>query len=171
MQYFSDNIGGYPYEQYSVIQGGDGGMEYAMCTLITGERNFGSLVGVTAHELAHTWFQFLLATNESKHEWMDEGFTSYISNLAMDAVMDQNRENPQAGSYRGYISLALSGKEQPLTTHADRYEYNAAYGAAAYSKGAVFLAQLGYIMGKINLEKTIKNTIETLPLSIPLPMI
>ena len=31
---------------------------------------------VIAHELAHTWFQFLMATNESKHEWMDEGFTS-----------------------------------------------------------------------------------------------
>lgn len=169
MQYFSDNIGGYPYEQYSVIQGGDGGMEYAMCTLITGERNFGSLVGVTAHELAHTWFQFLLATNESKHEWMDEGFTSYISNLAMDAVMDQNRENPQAGSYRGYISLALSGKEQPLTTHADRYEYNAAYGAAAYSKGAVFLAQLGYIMGKENLEKTIKKYYRDFAFKHPTP--
>lgn len=157
MQYFNEHIGVYPYEQYSVIQGGDGGMEYAMCTLITGERNFGSLVGVTSHELAHAWFQFLLATNESKHEWMDEGFTSYISNLAMDEVMDQNRENPQAGSYRGYISLALSGREQPLSTHADRYEYNAAYGAAAYSKGAVFMAQLGYIMGEDNLRKTIKK--------------
>ncbi|MGF1555802.1 M1 family metallopeptidase [Paucihalobacter sp.] len=169
MQYFSNNIGVYPYDQYSVIQGGDGGMEYAMCTLITGERNFGSLVGVTAHELAHTWFQFLLATNESKHEWMDEGFTSYISNLAMNEVMDQNRENPQASSYRGYISLALSGKEQPLTTHADRYEYNAAYGTAAYSKGAVFLAQLGYIMGEENLKKTIKKYYRDFAFNHPTP--
>ena len=37
MAYFSENIGKYPYKQYSVIQGGDGGMEYAMSTLITGE--------------------------------------------------------------------------------------------------------------------------------------
>ena len=80
MQYFSEHIGTYPYKQYSVRQGGDGGMEYAMCTLITGKRSFGSLVGVTAHEMAHTWFQFLLATNEAKHEWMDEGFTEYYSN-------------------------------------------------------------------------------------------
>ena len=40
MQYFSEHVGQYPYEQYSVIQGGDGGMEYAMCTLITGQRSF-----------------------------------------------------------------------------------------------------------------------------------
>ena len=74
MAFYSDNIGKYPYNQYSVIQGGDGGMEYGMCTLITGKRPFNSLFGVTAHEMAHTWFQFLLATDESQHEWMDEGF-------------------------------------------------------------------------------------------------
>jgi hypothetical protein len=155
--YFNENIGPYPWPQYSVIQGGDGGMEYAMLTLITGERKFGSLVGVTSHELAHAWFQHLMATNESKHEWMDEGFTSYISDLAVNKVLDEGRENPFAGSYRSYLRLANSGVEQPQTTHADRYEYNAAYGASAYSKGAVFMAQLGYVIGEENLKKTIKR--------------
>ena len=71
---YNEAIGEYPYKQYSVAQGGDGGMEYAMMTLITGDRSYESLVGVTAHELAHSWFQQVLATNEMKHEWMDEGF-------------------------------------------------------------------------------------------------
>ena len=170
MQYFSENIGKYPYKQYSVIQGGDGGMEYAMSTLITGKRNFGSLLGVTAHELAHTWFQFLLATNEAKHEWMDEGFTSYISALAMDAISDKKSENPLAGSYRGYFALAGSGVEQPLTTHADRYMYNQAYGASAYSKGAVFMAQLGYVIGEENLNKTIKKYFNDFAFKHPKPL-
>ncbi|WP_299108270.1 M1 family metallopeptidase [uncultured Winogradskyella sp.] len=157
MDFFSTHVGQYPYKQYSVIQGGDGGMEYAMCTLITGKRKYGSLLGVTAHELAHTWFQFLLASNESKHEWMDEGFTSYISALAMNSLKDDKNPNPLSGSYRGYIGLANSGYEQPLTTHSDRYKFNQVYGAAAYSKGAVFLAQLGYVIGDDNLDKTIKK--------------
>ena len=157
MAYFNEHIGPYPYKQYSVIQGGDGGMEYAMCTLITGHRKFESLVGVTAHELAHSWFQFLLATNESLHEWMDEGFTSYISALAENEVLQENNPNPVAGSYRGYRYLATSGQEQPLTTHADRYASNRSYGISAYSKGAVFMAQLGYVIGQKNLEKTIKR--------------
>ena len=72
MQFLSDKVGDYPYKQYSVIQGGDGGMEYAMCTLILGEGSFSGLFGVTAHEMAHTWFQFLLATNELKHYWKAE---------------------------------------------------------------------------------------------------
>ena len=157
IRYFSENIGKYPYDQYSVLQGGDGGMEYAMCTLITGERSFESLVGVTAHEMAHSWFQQILATNEAKHEWMDEGFTSYISTLAMNEVMKQNNPNSLRGVYNGYYQLAISGIEQPQTTQADHYSHNAAYGASAYSKGAVFLSQLGYIIGEDNLAKTIKR--------------
>ena len=169
MNFYSANIGNYPYKQYSVIQGGDGGMEYAMCTLITGKRKYGSLIGVTAHELAHTWFQFLLASNESKHEWMDEGFTSYISALAMNALRDNKNSNPLAGSYRGYLSLANSGVEQPLTTHSDRYASNGVYGAAAYSKGSVFLAQLGYVIGDDNLDKTIKKYFEDFSFKHPKP--
>ncbi|GAA4967913.1 M1 family metallopeptidase [Algibacter aquimarinus] len=170
MQYFSEHVGKYPYKQYSVIQGGDGGMEYAMCTLITGNRSYGSLVGVTAHEMAHTWFQFLLASNEAKHEWMDEGFTSYISDLAMNDIMNEGKANPVSGAYRNYIYLAKSGKEQPLTTHADRYEYNQAYSISAYSKGAVFLAQLGYVIGEDNLKKTIKKYFTDFSFKHPKPL-
>jgi hypothetical protein len=157
LEFFNENIGPYPYEQYSVIQGGDGGMEYGMSTLITGERKFGSLVGVTAHEMAHSWFQFILATNEAQHEWMDEGFTSFISSEAMNVVMGENKENPHSGSYRGYTYLANSGVEQPMTTHADRYNVNQAYSITAYAKGAVFLAQLEYLLGNDLQDEIIKE--------------
>ena len=157
MRFFNNTIGNYPYKEYNVVQGGDGGMEYAMLTLITGKRKFGSLVGVTAHELAHSWFQHVLATNEMKHEWMDEGFTSYISKLAVDKILDENKPFPLVGSYRSYLNLALSGHEQPQSTNANRYSYNMAYESTAYSKGAVFLAQLGYIIGQENLSITIKD--------------
>jgi hypothetical protein len=169
MQYFSENVGKYPYEQYSVIQGGDGGMEYAMCTLITGGRSLNGLIGVTSHEMAHTWFQFLLATNEATNEWMDEGFTSYISALASNEIMDRNNENPHSSSYNSYIKLANSGFEQPLTTHADRYNINSAYGTAAYSKGAVFLAQLGYVIGEDNLKATLKKYFNDFSFKHPTP--
>ena len=157
MAFFSKNVGPYPYEQYSVIQGGDGGMEYAMSTLITGERKLNSLIGVMAHEMAHSWFQHILATNEAKHSWMDEGFTSFISSLFMQEISENPAENPFAGSYRGYQYLIKSGKEQPQTTHSDRYEFNSAYSIAAYSKGSIFLSQLGYIIGQDKLMETLKK--------------
>tara|TARA_R110002110_G_scaffold49502_16_gene146938 strand:- start:1950 stop:3782 length:1833 start_codon:yes stop_codon:yes gene_type:complete len=169
MDFFNKNVGAYPYKQYSVIQGGDGGMEYAMCTLISGNRKFNGLMGVTSHEMAHSWFQFLLATNEAKHEWMDEGFTSYISNEALNEVNKKENLNPHAGSYRGYYSLVKSGNEQPQTTHADRYASNRAYGINAYSKGAVFLAQLEYVIGSDNLKKTLKRYFNDFSFKHPTP--
>jgi hypothetical protein len=169
MKYFSEHVGPYPYKQYSVIQGGDGGMEYAMCTLITGKRSFNSLFGVTNHEMAHTWFQFILATNESKHPWMDEGFTSYISAKAGNEILKRNRANPHAGSYRGYKAIVSRKMEEPLSTHADRYNTNWAYGTASYSKGAIFLSQLEYVIGKENTAKAVKKYFNDFSFKHPTP--
>lgn len=169
MAFFSKNVGKYPYDQYSVIQGGDGGMEYAMSTLITGERSFGSLVGVTAHEMAHSWFQHVLASNESKHEWMDEGFTSFISGLFMNEFMGEKKDNPFEGAYKGYYRLAASGKEQPQTTHSDRYALNFAYGVTAYSKGEIFLAQLGYVIGQEKLMEALHKYYDDFKFKHPTP--
>jgi hypothetical protein len=169
MTYYSKHIGAYPYKQYSVIQGGDGGMEYAMATLITGERKFGSLFGVTAHEMAHTWFQFLLASNESKHPWMDEGFTSYISNKAADLILKEEKENPHSGSYKGYNYVVSNNIEEPLSTHADRYNTNTAYGVASYSKGNIFLSQLEYIIGAENVANGLKKYFADFSFKHPTP--
>jgi hypothetical protein len=169
MTYYSKHIGAYPYKQYSVIQGGDGGMEYAMATLITGERKFGSLFGVTAHEMAHTWFQFLLASNESKHPWMDEGFTSYISNKAANLILKEEKENPHSGSYKGYNYVVNSNIEEPLSTHADRYNTNTAYGVASYSKGSIFLSQLEYIIGAENVANGLKKYFADFSFKHPTP--
>ena len=164
LEFFENNIGPYPWEQYSVIQGGDGGMEYAMCTMITGERPYPSLLGVTAHELAHAWFQHVLANNEAKHPWMDEGFTEYITSLSEEYVNDSFSDFPHKSSYDRYFMINNFQKgnpdieiDQPQTVHSDRWNFNFTYGANAYSKGAVFLSQLGYVIGKDNLAKTIKR--------------
>jgi len=172
LDFFNKAIGEYPYKQYSVIQGGDGGMEYAMCTLITGERSLPSLIGVTAHELAHMWFQHILATNESKHEWMDEGFTSFISDFAVNQIMEkenQEDEHPFASMYANYYYMVKKGGEQPLTTHADRFDDNMNYGISAYSKGAIFITQLAYIIGWDNTFKTLKRYYNDYKFSHPTP--
>ncbi|WP_281541747.1 M1 family metallopeptidase [Maribacter aestuarii] len=169
MRFFNNNIGPYPYEQYSVIQGGDGGMEYAMATLITGGDKPGSVIGTMIHELAHSWFQHVLATNEAKHEWMDEGFTSFISSLCSNEILEKNLENPFENSYKSYYYLVKSGKEQPQTTHSDRYDSNMPYGIAAYSKGAIFLSQLGYVIGQDKLMETIRKYYADFKFKHPVP--
>lgn len=147
--YMNKNFGVYPYSQYSVIQGGDGGMEYPMATLITGNRKLPSLTGVTVHEAAHSWYQGVLGFDESHYYWMDEGFTSFATSETMDYLFKSPTSggDPHKNAYRGYYAIVDEEKEEALDTHADHFETNDAYGTAAYNKGEVYLAQLEYVVG------------------------
>lgn len=156
--YYNQLIGKYPWPQYSFIQGGDGGMEYAMCTLMVGGEKYERLVGTAAHELAHAWFQHLLATDEAAYPWMDEGFTSYIEYLAEHQILKTKKTaNPFDSAYKGYFGLVKSGFQEPTITHSDRFATNYAYSVTAYYKGLLFLTQLDYLMGNEALQKTLKR--------------
>jgi hypothetical protein len=166
LPFMEKSFGKYPYPQYSFIQGGDGGMEYPMATLLVGPG-----LGTVYHEWMHSWYQMMLGTNESMYAWMDEGFTSYAEDLitkfydkksALQGYKEALQSNPNnknlkeiveicpedhSGAYYSYFALAKSGFEEPMTTHADHYNSNYGYSNAAYSKGEVFMEQLGYIVG------------------------
>lgn len=147
--FIAKTFGAYPYKNYSFIQGGDGGMEYPMATLI---KNAG--IGTGLHEWMHSWYQGMMGTNESLYPWMDEGFTSYAEARITSWLHTGNDTAfGYTGEYRGYIALAKSPYEEPMSTHSDHYNTNYGYSNAAYSKGAVMLAQLGYIVGNKVLDK------------------
>ncbi len=160
-RYINGKFGKYPYTKYSVIQGGDGGMEYPMATLITGERSYPSLLSVTIHEALHSWYQMLLGTNESYLAWMDEGFTSFAQNITFinkfNEIYNLDFTNPLERSYNRYYNFIKTGLEEPLSTHSDHFSTNQAYGVGSYTKGAIFLMQLGYIIGEDKLFKGLRR--------------
>ena len=150
LPYIEKRFGKYAYPQYSFIQGGDGGMEYPMATLLKGPG-----LGTVFHEWMHSWYQMMLATNENKYPWMDEGFTSWAESEVSAfyyGSMIEPAANPKlplhhAGAYNSYYYLVKMKLEEPLTTFSDHYSTNTAYSVNAYSKGEIFLEQLGYIVG------------------------
>ncbi|HRH38248.1 MAG TPA: M1 family metallopeptidase, partial [Flavobacteriales bacterium] len=145
--FMNEHFGKYQWPQYSFVQGGDGGMEYPMMTLITGKRRLGSLVGVSVHESVHSWYYGMLASNEGRFAWMDEGFTEYASSDVMKFLFDQ-KDDPHASAFDGYKAMAESGKHEPPSVHADHFTTNRAYGATAYSFGEMFVNQLGAVVGE-----------------------
>lgn len=167
VSFMNEQYGTYPYPVYSFIQGGDGGMEYPMATLITGERSLGSLVGVSVHEWMHSWYQMILGTNEALYAWMDEGFTSFGSTETMNhlrgkgLIPGKKVDNPHLRTYSGFANFTRRGIEEPLSVHADHFKFNAAYGVGAYTKGSIFLHQLSYIMGEPAFRKGLLNYFET----------
>jgi aminopeptidase N len=181
LPYMEKKFGAYPYPQYSFIQGGDGGMEYAMATLLKGPG-----LGTVFHEWMHSWYQHILGTNESLFPWMDEGFTSFAEaavsnqyNQEFAALSPYTSEKEKAqilagnerakkqlplvqyGNYMGYLALAKSGLEEPISTHSDHYNTNYAYSSAAYSKGGTFLGYLGYIVGEEKRDQILINYYNT----------
>lgn len=162
-------VGTYPYSNYSVIQGGDGGMEYPMATVILGNGSLRGLVSVTVHEAIHSWFQGVLANNEGKYPWMDEGFNTYFNHIVMDSLFKIKNPNPHAGSYSSYFKLLESGEYEAISIHSDHYKTNKAYGVGSYSMGCVFLYQLQYIIGREAFEKTIKRYYNTWKFKHPQP--
>lgn len=169
-RYMNETFGEYPYPVYSVIQGGDGGMEYPMATLIVGEISLPSLISTTVHELIHSWFQATLATNESLYHWMDEGFTEFAQNLTLSNILDLEQDNPHYQQYQTYFNVVRSGLEEPMAQHADHFDTNRAYTMASYSKGAIFLSQLGYIIGDDVLMKGMRRYYNTWKFRHPEPI-
>jgi Peptidase family M1 domain len=169
LPFIEKQFGKYPYPQYSFIQGGDGGMEYPMATLLVGNG-----LGTVFHEWMHSWYQMMLGTNESMYGWMDEGFTEFATNYVnkyyrdkVERVKNANDQKAmarydsldavlpklQADNYGSYFFLARTNLEEPLTTHADHFNSNFSYSISSYSKGCVFLSQLGYIVGEETRDK------------------
>ncbi|HQD44463.1 MAG TPA: M1 family metallopeptidase [Kaistella sp.] len=159
-QLMNATLGRYAYPSYAFIQGGDGGMEYGMCTLMLGEgRTLEGLVGLMVHEGGHSWNQQMLAYNESVRPWMDEGFTSYYDDLIMHQLFPPKEPvaNPFVKSIKSYVNFTKTGKEEPAVWLADHHDGGNAYSIASYVKGEVFLVQLGYIVGEQNLSLIMKE--------------
>ena len=160
-------FGPYPYSEYSIIQGGDGGMEYPMATLVTGRRSLRSLVGVVVHEMAHSWYQGLLASNESLYAWMDEGLATYAQTRVEQWLWEG--EDRFASLYGAYFRMASSGLEERMNGWADHFTSNRAYSIAAYVKGAIFQHQLSYIIGQETLDRSLRRYYATWKFRHPSP--
>lgn len=169
-QIMNAKFGQYQYPTYSFIQGGDGGMEYGMCTMVRGKTdNLQRLMGLFCHEGGHSWFQQMVATNESMRPWMDEGFTSYAEALVMHHLFPpkQNEPHPFLRTLNGYANFAKSGKEEPAVWLGDHHHRGDAYSVASYTKGETYLVELGYIVGEQNLDKILKEYFATWKMKHP----
>ena len=141
----SEQFGPYPYPVFNFVQGGDGGMEYPMLTLITARGSLNGLVSVSFHEAIHNWFYGLFGFDEGKYPWMDEGFTQYATEYMMHAILKD--EHPRKSLIATYKMLLAMPNRQPLSTHADWYSSTRAYSLSSYIGGAAFLEHLTYIIG------------------------
>jgi aminopeptidase N len=109
-----------------------------------------SLWGVIDHELAHNWFPMIVASDERRHAWMDEGFASFLNAISGPVFYNENPdptiagygEGEQVRMYRLTRSPYVAGRmqegamqDQPIITPADQLR-RPSLGFLAYRKPA-----------------------------------
>jgi hypothetical protein len=159
--FFAREYGDYPYPQMTVAQGGDGGMEYPMFTVVssydgpafTQKSSRQSVLRTTVHEFAHMWYYAALGTNESDYAWMDEGFTSYATAEGMAHLTGGSPSHSPAVIVR----FQKLGVFESLSTPADWYQTNIGYGVAAYPGGEMVVDLLGYVMGDAQRDRWLRR--------------
>ena len=132
-----------------------GGMENPTLTFLTPTFIAGdkSLVGLVAHELAHSWSGNLVTNATWADSWLNEGFTSYFENRIMEAIYGPKRAAQEASLSFDDMEKALSeeGRNAPVTRLNLAKEEGVPDGGATgiiYDKGAVFLRTLERLVGR-----------------------
>jgi len=73
----------YPYLTLTAFNGEKRGMEFPGMINDQEENSMLETILVTTHEIAHSYFPFLVGTNEQEYAWMDEGLASIIGISAL----------------------------------------------------------------------------------------
>lgn len=156
-------VGPYPYPVYSLVQGGSGGTEYPMLSMILGRRPLTKglskgypVIILAVHEIMHNWWYAVVANDETRNAWLDEGFALFFQDEYMDEL-NKGKEKAVRASYEYLLAPMRINAMEPMTTPSDYYAANWSYDASVYHKGAVFLNQLRYIVGEGSFWKGMRN--------------
>ncbi|MBL7741173.1 MAG: M1 family metallopeptidase [Chitinophagaceae bacterium] len=145
LHHYSNLVGEYAYSVASVVQGPQsfgGGMEYPTITVISPEKSSKDLDNTIAHELGHNWFYGILASNERKYPWMDEGINTFYDDKYYAAKYGKR---PQTEKLR-FETSAIEKNDQAINTSSEKFN-EANYNLVAYYKAAEWLRYLESLLG------------------------
>jgi hypothetical protein len=167
LQHFSEKWFTYPYNKAVNVASNLDGMEYPGMVFCSARDTGNAYFMVVNHELGHTWFPMVVGGNERKYAWMDEGFNTFIDNLA---VKDFNK-----GEFRGYAEIyspldtLFSERVVPIITRPDAIPGDMVF-PVQYQKVAYVLTLLrNQIVGPERFDKAFRKYIADWAYKHPTP--
>ena len=155
LRFYSKQVGEYPYNTISVVQGPQsfgGGMEYPTITLIAPIEDEKELDLTITHEIGHNWFYSILASNERLYPWMDEGLNTFYENK-----YSEQKYGPHSQVEKLFFQTkAVRRTDQPIETTSEQFSV-ANYGLVAYNKTAEWLRLVEYKLGKENFKQMMQE--------------
>jgi hypothetical protein len=144
IDYMSTVLPGVPFPfPKETIYNGEGGMEYPMMVNDSSEPD-SEMVGLTSHEISHSYFPFYMGINESKYAWMDEGWAAFLDFKITSSIFSiETIKNNRLKAYRNAI-----GNEIDLPIIAiSKYLKSPVYRYNSYVKAANFYNILREYLG------------------------
>ncbi len=137
-KWLKELFGEYPYKWVKLVDGLiGGGMEYPGLALC-GKDEFSLIL----HELGHTYFMGILASNQEDEAWLDEGGTTFQTRLY--EIKNKGKENLIYENTKNIISQIRTSFDDILLTSSYSFKNNY---FSVYSKGSHIYEMLRNIMG------------------------
>ncbi len=168
LQFYSDEVGPYPYEKMTLVlsEYAKGGMEYPNITVI-GAQQEEVLDHLIAHEVGHNWFYASLASDERNHAWMDEGLNTfydhkyhlhYYSDAPYNNLVPKLFQNTDAVGVleAGFRAQERMGKHQASSLTSESFSA-INYGIAAYQKPAIGYSFLESYLGELRFKQMVQT--------------
>jgi hypothetical protein len=152
----------YPYPKAVNVHGPVFGMEYPMIAFCGARPNDGkyndalerALISVTIHEVGHNWYPMIVASDERKWTWMDEGMNSFLQYYA-EKDWDPNYPS-RRGPAKNIVGYMKDPDQVPLMTESDLIHKS--FGDNGYSKPAAGLVMLReQILGPERFDKAFRE--------------
>lgn len=142
----------YPWPQFTNVHRiEDGGTEFPMLIM-----DGGPSLGLIVHETAHQYAHGILASNEWRHAWLDEGMASFL-----DAWFEEQDGESTADVWGGTLAsvaaLDASGRSEVVDQHAADFSSFESYGDMSYDKGSAVLYMLRELLGEDVMRRGLKR--------------
>ena len=158
----------YPYPCAVNVASNVGGMEYPGIVFCGSNAKGGALWGVTDHEFGHTWFPMIVGSNERKYGWMDEGFNTFINNIAAEQFNKGEYKEDPIDAHMMSRFMFSDRSETVMKTPDALMEMN--IGIALYYKPGFALGLLReHIVGKDRFDYAFKKYIRDWAFKHPSP--
>lgn len=165
IEFYSDYLYEYTYPVATNVAGVVSGMEYPGIVFCGAKDKDEDLYGVTDHEFGHNWFPMIVGNNERKYAWMDEGFNTFINELASAAFNEGEFENKYAARQ---FAPYLFDRDPILNTPEVIQDKN--FGLAAYLKPGIGLRLLREeVLGEERFDYALKEYVKRWAFKHPTP--
>jgi hypothetical protein len=113
--------------------------------------------GLIVHEVGHNYTMGILANNEWREGWLDEGFTSFQTTWFWET---QGKTGGYERAEAGVLELDLDGHSEPVSLVSEAYRDFTSYNISIYTRGELLFHQLRYIVGDATMHRILRTFYE-----------